>query len=560
MAAVVALQLTGTIASLFLPAINADIIDEGVVRGDTAFILRAGAVMLGVSLLHMTCTVVAIWFGARTAMALGRDLRARAFHRVLTFSAHEVSRFGAPSLLTRSTNDVQQLQTLVMTAFTMLVVAPIMMVGGVVMALREDVGLSWLVAAVVPILAAIVTLLMTRMVPKFREMQRHLDRINQILREQLAGIRVVRAFVREPLETRRFDEGNTRLTDVATSAGRWMAAMFPSVMLVMNVSTTAVLWFGGARVESGAMQIGSLTAFLTYLVQILISVMLSVVMLMQVPRAAAAAERLSEVLDTEPAIAPPAPGVRALPRRGHLAFDRVGFRFPGADQPLLRSISFTAQPGTTLAIVGATGTGKTTLVSLIPRLFEASEGHVRLDGVDIREIDPETLWSRIGLVPQRAYLFSGTVASNLRVGKPGATEDELWAALEIAQARGFVEAMPGGLEAPIAQGGTNVSGGQRQRLAIARAVIRRPEVYLFDDAFSALDVATDARLRAALKPITADATVVIVAQRVATIADADQICVIEGGRMVGLGTHDALRETCPTYAEIIDSQRAAEDA
>ena len=555
---VVVLQLVGTIASLSLPSLNADIIDNGVVLGDTGYIVRIGALMLGVSLIQAASTITAVYFGARTAMAFGWDVRSATFHRVIEFSSREVARFGAPSLLTRNTNDVQQIQMLVLMSFTMLVAAPIMMVGGVIMALREDVGLSWLVAAIVPILVAIIGLIVTRMVPGFRLMQRRLDTVNQVLREQTSGIRVVRAFVRERFESSRFGRANTDLTDVAISVGRWMAAIFPAVMLVMNASSVAVLWFGGLRVDTGEMQIGSLTAFLSYLIQILMAVMMSTFIFMLLPRAAVSADRVGEVLDTEPSVVPPSEGVTELPRHGTLAFEQVAFRYPGAEQPVLSNVTFAALPGQTTAVIGSTGTGKTTLVNLIPRLFDASEGRVLVDGIDVRRIDPDTLWDKIGLVPQKAYLFSGTVASNLRYGKPDATEAEMWEALEIAQARDFVEEMPEGLEAPIAQGGTNVSGGQRQRLAIARALIRRPDVYLFDDSFSALDVATDARLRHALAGVIAEATVIIVAQRVATIMEADQIVVLEDGGVVGLGTHDELLETCAPYAEIVDSQLAAE--
>jgi ATP-binding cassette subfamily B protein len=555
---VVTLQLAGTIASLSLPSLNADIIDNGVVQGDTGYIVRTGALMLGISLIQAACTITAVYFGARTAMAFGRDVRSAMFHRVIEFSSREVARFGAPSLLTRNTNDVQQIQMLVLMSFTMLVAAPIMMVGGVIMALREDVGLSWLVAAIVPLLAAIIGLIVTRMVPGFRLMQRRLDTVNQVLREQTSGIRVVRAFVRERFETSRFGRANTDLTDVAITVGRWMAAIFPAVMLVMNASSVAVLWFGGLRVDIGEMQIGSLTAFLSYLIQILMAVMMSTFIFMLLPRASVSADRVGDVLDTEPSVVPPAEGITELPRHGTLAFEQVAFRYPGAEQPVLSNVTFAALPGQTTAVIGSTGTGKTTLVNLIPRLFDASEGRVLVDGIDVRRIDPDTLWDKIGLVPQKAYLFSGTVASNLRYGKPDATEAEMWEALDIAQARDFVEAMPEGLEAPIAQGGTNVSGGQRQRLAIARALIRRPDVYLFDDSFSALDVATDARLRHALAGVISEATVIIVAQRVATIMEADQIVVLEDGGVVGLGTHVELLETCAPYAEIVDSQLAAE--
>jgi ATP-binding cassette, subfamily B, multidrug efflux pump len=558
MVAVVALQLVGTIASLYLPSLNADIIDNGVVTGDTGYILRTGGWMLAVSLLQIACTITAVYFGAKTAMAFGRDVRSRIFRTVGSFSSREVGRFGAPSLINRNTNDVQQVQMLVVMAFTMMIAAPIMLVGGVIMAMREDIGLSWLVAVAVPVLAMSAGLVISKMVPGFRVMQTRLDTVNKVLREQITGIRVIRAFVREPYETDRFDVANTELTDVAIFVGRWMAAMFPIVMLVMNASTVAVMWFGGQRIEAGAMQIGALTAFLSYLIQILISVMMSTFMLVMVPRAAVSAERIGEVLETESSVVPPERGVTTTTGRGEVDFRGAEFTYAGADLPVLREVSFAARPGKTTAIVGSTGAGKTTLLSLIPRLFDVTGGSVLVDGVDVRRFDQEALWARIGLVPQKAYLFSGTVASNLRYGKPDATEDEMWDALEIAQAKGFVSEMPEGLEAPIAQGGTNVSGGQRQRLAIARAIIRRPEIYLFDDAFSALDVATDARLRRALQPVTADATVLIVAQRVFTIADADQIIVLEDGQVVGLGTHDELLATCATYVEIVESQFKAE--
>jgi len=557
-AIVVVLQLIATVAALSLPSLNADIIDSGVIKGDTGYILRMGGWMLAVSLVQVLATITAVFFGARTAMAFGRDVRSAFFRRVIAFSSREMARFGAPSLLTRNTNDVQQVQMLVLMTFTMLVTAPIMMVGGVIMALREDVGLSWLIVALVPVLSLIIWFILSHMVPGFRLMQKRLDTVNRVLREQITGIRVVRAFVREPYETERFGEANTDLTDVSISVGRWMAGIFPSVMLVMNLSSVAVLWFGSIRIDSGAMQIGSMTAFLTYIIQILMSVMMATFMFMLLPRASVSADRIGEVLDTEPSVVPPEHGIVDLPGRSTIEFDGAGFRYPGADHPVLSDISFTARKGQTTAIIGSTGTGKTTLINLIPRLFDATEGSVLVDGVDVREIDPDALWGKIGLVPQTVYLFSGTVASNLRYGKPDATEAEMWEALEIAQARDFVEAMSDGLDSPISQGGTNVSGGQRQRLAIARALIRRPELYVFDDSFSALDVTTDANLRRALKEVTADATVVIVAQRVATIRDADQIIVLENGGIVGLGTHDELLETCVPYAEIVDSQLAAE--
>jgi ATP-binding cassette subfamily B multidrug efflux pump len=557
---VVVLQTVGTMAALYLPSLNADIIDQGIAKGDTPYILGAGGWMLLVTLVQIVCSIAAVWYGARTAMSFGRDVRAAVFHRVGGFSAREVNRFGAPSLITRNTNDVQQVQMLVLMSCTMLVSAPIMCVGGVIMALREDVGLSWLMVVSVPVLIVAIGLVIIRMVPKFRLMQVRIDAVNRVLREQITGIRVVRAFVREPVETARFGVANSEVTDVAMRAGRLQALIFPIVTLVLNVSSVAVLWFGAARIDAGEMQVGSLTAFLAYLLQILMAVMMATFMAIMIPRAAVCADRITEVLDTESSVAPPERPVRSLRTGGELVFDRAGFRYPGASAPVLSDVTLTALPGRTTAIVGSTGAGKTTLVSMVPRLFDVTAGSVSVDGVDVREMDPEDLWSRIGLVPQRPYLFSGTVASNLRYGNPDATDDDLWEALRIAQGEEFVRAMEGGLEAPIAQGGTDVSGGQRQRLAIARALVRRPEIYLFDDSFSALDLATDARLRAALKPVTANATVVIVAQRVSTIQDADQIVVLEDGAVVGIGRHDELLRACPTYVEIVESQLSAEVA
>jgi ATP-binding cassette, subfamily B, multidrug efflux pump len=560
MGLVVLLQFVGTMAALYLPSLNADIIDKGVAQGDTGYIVRTGGMMLAVSLVQILCSAGAVFVGARTAMAFGRDVRTELFHKVGAYSSREVYQLGAPSLITRNTNDVQQIQMLVLMTFTMMVAAPIMMVGGVLMAMREDLGLSWLLAVSVPLLFVSVGFIITRMVPGFRLMQRRIDGVNRILREQITGIRVVRAFVREPYETDRFGRANDDLTQVALRTGRWMATMFPTVMLILNVSSVAVLWFGGHRVDAGSMQIGALTAFLSYLVQILMSVMMATFMLMMVPRASVCADRVAEVFDTESSVVPPSAPVTTLDGHGELEFRGVQFTYPGADAPVLRDLTFTAHPGQTTAVIGSTGAGKTTLVNLVPRLFDVTGGEVYVDGVDVRDVEPELLWSRLGLVPQKAFLFSGTVASNLRYGKPDATEEEMWQALEIAQARDFVEAMPDGLEASITQGGGNVSGGQRQRLAIARALIRRPEIYLFDDSFSALDLATDARLRAALAPVTTDATVVIVAQRVSTIIDADQILVLEDGEVVGRGRHDELLETCETYQEIVRSQLTAEEA
>lgn len=557
---IVALQFIGTVAALYLPSLNADIIDRGVATGDTSYIVRTGGVMLAVALLQIGCSVAAVWFSARTAMGFGRDVRARIFHQVGSFSQREVQQFGAPSLITRETNDVQQVQMLVLMSCTLMVAAPIMMVGGVVMAMREDFGLSWLLAVAVPVLVLAIGLIISRMVPSFRAMQQRIDEVNRLLREQITGVRVVRAFVREPYETERFAGANQDLTDVSVRAGRWLAAMFPTVMIVANVSSVAVLWFGGHRVENGQMQVGALTAYLSYLMQILMSVMMGTFMMMMIPRSAVCADRIMEVLDTDSSVVPPAEPVTAVSERGSLVFEHVDFSYPGADVPVVRDVSFEARAGQTVALIGSTGAGKSTMVNLVPRLFDATGGRVLVDGVDVRHLEPDLLFSAIGLVPQKAWLFSGTVRSNLAYGKPDATEAEMWTALEIAQARDFVEAMPEQLDAPITQGGTNVSGGQRQRLAIARALVRTPEIYLFDDSFSALDLATDARLRAALEPVTRDCTLVIVAQRVSTIRDADLILVVEDGEVVGRGTHEQLLETCPTYQEIVESQLSAEEA
>ncbi|MGZ4538778.1 MAG: ABC transporter ATP-binding protein [Blastococcus sp.] len=558
--AVVVLQLFATMASLYLPSLNADIIDHGVVTGDTGYILSTGAWMLLVTVVQIACSVSAVYFGARTAMAFGRDVRGGLFSRVGEFSAREMAHFGAPSLITRTTNDVQQVQMLVVMTCTMLVAAPIMCVGGIIMALRQDLGLAWLMVVSVPALLISIGSIVIRMVPQFRAMQTRLDAVNRVLREQLMGIRVVRAFVSEPDETRRFGDANEALTATALRTGRLMVLIFPTVMLILNASSIAVLWFGAGRVDAGQMQIGSLTAFLMYLMQILMSVMMATFMAIMIPRAAVCAERIREVLDTRSSVLPPLQPADDVPALGELELTDVELRYPGAATPVLRDISFRALPGRTTAIIGSTGAGKTTLVSLVPRLFDVTAGSVRVDGIDVRDADPEALWRRIGLVPQKAFLFTGTVASNLRYGDPDADDDALWAALEVAQARDFVEAMPGGLEAPITQGGSNLSGGQRQRLAIARALVRRPQIYLFDDSFSALDLATDARLRAALGPWTRQATVVIVAQRVSTIADADQIIVLEDGLVAGKGTHEELLASCQTYQEIVESQLALQEA
>lgn len=559
--AVVTLQFVGVLAMLYLPSLNARIIDEGIVSGDTGTIWRLGGMMLAVSVVQICCSIGASWYGARTATAFGRDVRRDLFHRVGTFSTREVQEIGAPSLITRTTNDVQQVQMLVVMTCLIAVSSPIMMVGGVIMALREDMGLGWVLAVVVPALFVSVGFVISRMVPSFRVMQGRIDEVNRVLREQISGIRVVRAFVREPHERARFGEANDRLTEVAVTAGRWMATMFPLAMLVINVASVGVIWFGGHRVDSGEMMPGALTAFLSYLMQILMSVMMGTFMLMQVPRSAVCGERIAEVLDTGTSVRPPAEARTPDPeRRGWLDLEDVTFAYPGADEPVLAGLSLEARPGTTTAVIGSTGAGKTTLVNLVPRLFDVTGGSVRVGGVDVRELDPDLLWAQIGLVPQQAYLFSGTVRSNLLHGRGDATEEDMWAALTVAQARDFVAALPEGLDSPVAQGGTNFSGGQRQRLAIARAVVRRPAIYLFDDSFSALDLATDARLRAALRPETTDATVVVVAQRVSTIRDADLIVVLEDGRVVGRGTHDELLADCATYQEIVASQLTSEEA
>ncbi|MFG2531491.1 ABC transporter ATP-binding protein [Streptomyces sp. NPDC048516] len=557
---IVLLQLIQTLATLYLPTLNADIIDNGVVKGDTGYILGVGGFMVAVTLLQIVCATGAVYFGARTAMALGRDIRAAVFDRVQSFSAREVGTFGAPSLITRTTNDVQQVQMLVLMTFTMMVSAPIMCVGGVIMALNQDVPLSGLLLVIVPVLGILVSLIVRRMRPLFRGVQERIDTVNRVLREQITGIRVIRAFVRDRHERERFAGASTDLYDVSLRAGRLMSMMFPLVMLIVNLSSVAVVWFGGLRIDSGSMQIGALTAFLSYLMYILMSIMMATFMVMMLPRAEVCAERIQEVLGTDSSVTPPRSPVTELRRHGELELRNVEFRFPGAEQPVLRDISLIARPGETTAVIGSTGSGKSTLLGLVPRLFDATGGTVLVDGEDVRTLDQETLARAIGLVPQKPYLFSGTVATNLRYGNPDATDDELWHALETAQARDFVERMEGGLEAPIAQGGGNVSGGQRQRLAIARALVRRPEIYLFDDSFSALDYATDAALRAALARETDRATVVIVAQRVATIRGADRIVVLDEGRVVGTGTHTELMAGNETYREIVLSQLTEQEA
>jgi ATP-binding cassette subfamily B protein len=558
---VVVFQAVQAVAGLYLPTLNSDIINNGVVKRDVGYIWQMGALMLVVTILQVGFSVIAVYFGSKVAMGFGRDVRRSLFHQVNDFSAREVATFGAPSLITRITNDVQQVQMLVLMTCTLLLSAPFTSIGGVILAMQQDLGLSRILMFSIPILAVLLGIIIGSMVPTFRKMQERIDRINEILREQLTGIRIVRAFVREPEEKQRFSDANAAVTEVALRGGRLQALMFPTATLIINISSVAVVWFGSDRINEGLMQPGAMIAFLTYLTQILMSVMMATWMAALIPRAAVSAERIQEVLMTPTSVVIAENAITELQQTAVLQFDSVGFHYPGAELPVLEGISFTVKAGQTLAVIGSTGSGKTTLISLVSRLFDATSGAVLLDGVDVRQLAPEALWSRVGIVPQKPYLFSGTIASNLDYGKEDATEEEMWVALRTAQAEDFVRAMPGGLQAVIAQGGSNVSGGQRQRLAIARALIRHPEIYLFDDSFSALDLATDARLRSALSPSVRDAVVVIVAQRVSTIRDADQILVLEDGVCVGLGTHDELLTTCPTFLEIVESQAAVnEDA
>ncbi|MDT5241888.1 MAG: ATP-binding cassette, subfamily multidrug efflux pump [Mycobacterium sp.] len=554
---VAVLQVVSTLASLYLPTINARIIDDGVAKGDTGTITELGGIMLVVTGMQVVCAIGAVYFGSRAGMGFGRDMRSAIFHHVTGLSAEETARFGAPTLLTRTTNDVQQIQLLVAMTCTMLITAPIMSVGGIVMAVHQNAGLSWLLVVSVPVLGLANYWIVGHLLPLFRNMQRLIDGINRVLREQLSGIRVIRAFARESLERGRFAGASQELSDTALSIGRWQALMLPVTTLVINVSSVALIWFGGKRIDDGEMQVGSHIAFLSYFMQILMAVLLVTIILVLLPRAAVCAERISEVLSTVPAITSPEHPRRPATVSGEIRIEAAAFRYPGADRPVLQDVSLTARPGTTTAVVGSTGSGKSTLISLICRLYDLTGGAVVIDGIDVRDYDTEQLWSAIGLVPQRGYLFSGTVAENLRYGKADATDEEMWEALRVAAADGFVSAHPDGLEMPVAQGGINFSGGQRQRLAIARAVIRRPAVYLFDDAFSALDDHTDARVRAALREVSADATVVIVSQRISTVAEADQVVVIDDGAVVGTGTHESLLADCPIYAEFADSQSVA---
>ncbi|TDL44019.1 ABC transporter ATP-binding protein [Microbacterium oleivorans] len=547
-------QFASAMAALYLPRLNADIIDKGVTQGDVGYIWSHGVLMLGIALGQIVASIVATFFAARAAMAVGRDIRRDVFERVSGFSEREVTQFGAGSLITRNTNDVQQVQMLAMMGATMLVTAPLLAIGGIIMALQQDVGLSWLIGVSVPALLVIGILIISRMVPLFRSYQTKLDAVNRILREQLTGVRVVRAFVREPIEEERFRGANTDILVVGRKVGSLFVLMFPLAMLVLNVTVVGVIWFGGIEVNEGSVQIGTLFAFMQYIGQILMGVLMATFMTIMIPRAAVSADRIGEVLAVDGGLARPAQPVRDFPRPGAVEFEDVSFTYPGADSPVLEGLTFAAAPGETVAVVGSTGAGKTTLVSLIPRLFDVTGGSVRVAGVDVREADLDELWKGIGLVPQRAFLFTGTVASNLRFGREDATDDEIWHALEIAQGRDFVEEMEGGLDARIAQGGTNVSGGQRQRLSIARAIVHRPDILVFDDSFSALDLSTDARLRQALWRELPEVTKIVVAQRVSTIMDADRIVVLDAGRMVGVGTHSELLATNETYREIVESQ------
>jgi ATP-binding cassette subfamily B multidrug efflux pump len=556
---VLVLVMIQSIANLYLPSMNADIINNGVSKGDVAYIMSTGGMMLAITFLLGIAAIVGTYWGSKTAMAFGRDVRAAIFGKVQTFSQQEVNIFGAPSLITRNTNDVQQIQMVVLFSLNMIISAPIMAVGGIIMALREDVPLSGILVVIIPLMAAFIGAIVARAMPLFKVMQVKIDRVNQVMREKLSGVRVIRAFVRTDYERKRFDDANADLTSTALSVNRIMALMMPALMLIMNLSMVAIMWFGGQRIASGDMPIGNLTAFLTYIIQILFSVMMATIMFVMVPRAAVSADRIQQVLKTEPSVNDPETPAAPCVEKGFIEFDKVGFRYPGAEQPVLCDISFSAEPGEITAIIGSTGSGKSTLINLIPRLYDATSGTIRVDGVDIRDMRREDLWRKIGFVPQKAFLFSGTVASNLRYGDQQATDDQLWRALTTAQGKTFVSEMPEGLEAPISQGGTNVSGGQRQRLAIARALVKDPEVYVFDDSFSALDFKTDSMLRAALKKEITHATTIIVAQRVSTIMHADRIIVLDGGRVVGIGTHDELMETCPTYSEIVYSQLTQEE-
>nr|WP_184326466.1 ABC transporter ATP-binding protein [Brachybacterium aquaticum] len=556
---VVLFQIAGVLAALYLPTLNADIIDDGVAKADVPVIWQLGRLMLLISLGNIVALVLANYFSARSAMNVGRDLRSQVFARVNSFSPRELGEFGTPSLITRSTNDVQQVQMLVFFSLNMLVQAPVTGIGGVILALRVEPGMAWLIAVMVPVMLVAVGILIFRAAPLFKQMQGKIDDINGVLREQITGIRVLRAFVREDRERERYAVVNDQLTDLNRRIGLLMILINPIIMFILNISSVMVLLVAAPRIDSGQMEVGSITAFIAYLMQILIAVMMATFMTMMIPRAMVSAERITEVLETETSVVQRTDGIRELSGRLELTFEDVSFTYPGAERPVLEDISFTARAGQTVAIIGGTGAGKTTLLNLVPRLMDTTTGRVLLNGEDVRDLDARVLWDRVGLVPQRPYLFSGTVASNLRFGDPSADEQALWHALTVAQGRDFVAAMPTQLDSPIAQGGTNVSGGQRQRLCIARALVARPSLYLFDDSFSALDLTTDAKLRAALAPETEDALVLIVAQRVSTITSADLILVLDNGRIVAQGTHAELLESSETYQEIVRSQGVEEE-
>jgi ATP-binding cassette subfamily B multidrug efflux pump len=556
---VMTLLLAQAIGSLYLPELNAEIINNGVAKGDIDYIIRTGVFMLVVTLVLGVIAIVSVYFGSMTSTSFGRDVRSAIFRRVGTFSQAEVNHFGTPSLITRNTNDVQQVQIVLIMALNVMILAPFMGIGGIIMAVRQDVPLSATLVVIIPLMAVFLGFLVSRAMPLFSAMQVKVDRINSVMREKLSGVRVIRAFARDDFEERRFAEANEDLTNTARTVFRLFALMWPVLLGVMNLSTVAILWFGGHRVASGGMPIGNLLAFIAYITQILFSVIMATFMLTMLPRAAASGIRIQEVLETEATIRDPETPAGPSRSHGYLEFRDVEFRYPGAEEPVLKSISFTAGPGETTAIIGSTGCGKSTLINLIPRLYDVTGGQVLVDGVDVRDMAQEDLWTKIGFIPQRAFLFSGTVASNLRYGDEDASEEDMWHALRIAQGEDFVSEMPGGLEAPISQGGTNVSGGQRQRLAVARALVRRPEIYVFDDSFSALDFATDAKLRVALQSETREATVIIVAQRVGTIMRADRIIVLDEGCICGIGTHEELMETCKTYREIVYSQLTEEE-
>ncbi len=557
---VVVLQMISVIANLYLPTLNAQIIDRGVAVGDVGLIWRHGGLMLIVSFVQIAASAIALIMAAKASMSMGRDLRNTVYTKVSGFSQRELNQFGPGSLITRNTNDVQQVQMLVMMGSTMLVMAPLMSIGGIIMALRQDVQMSWIIAFAMPVILLIAGAIMLRLIPLFRQYQERLDTINRVMREQLTGVRVIRAFVRERIEATRFLAANTDIMVVGRNVGSMFVLLFPLVMLVMNVTIVAVFWFGAQRINQGTLEVGQVMALMQYIMFVLFGIVMGTFMAMMVPRAVVSAERITEVLDSNDQIASPPNAITVQPNPGVVEFRDVSFTFPDAEEPVISNVSFVAPAGKTTAIVGSTASGKTTVLNLIPRLTDVSDGSVLVGGVDVREQDLNTLWSSIGLVPQKPMLFGGTVASNLRFGKQDATDDELWRALSVAQAKDFVSKMDGELEASISQGGTNVSGGQRQRLSIARALVRDPKLLLFDDSFSALDLTTDARLREALWKSYPDTTKIVIAQRISTITDADQILVLDDGRIVGSGTHEELLQTCPTYLEIVESQLSAEVA